>query len=407
MPTSFSTPDMLSRLPWRRLAALACVPLLAGCDLGVESPFVDRILANPTPVPSNVRFAQIASGFFHTCALTSGGNAWCWGSNQWAQVGTTAVLPACQLGTCSYVPVTSGDGRAFRQIATGSTHTCAIGVDGFTYCWGGSPSPTGTVLGDGGSVRSLTPLRVRTDSLFVQVTVGGGHSCGITSGGTALCWGRNEVGQLGDSTTVNASTPVQVVGDVRFASISAGSDFTCGVSTAAAIHCWGSNQFGQLGTGDVTFNVPRTTVRPTPIASTQTWTAVASGGSHACALATDGRISCWGRNDSASQLGDSSATTHSGTPGPIRSTLTFASVHAGAGTTCARTEGGDLWCWGGNAFGNVGNGRIANAGEPVPQKVGGGPYASVSAGASHTCAIEVSGGTRCWGDRFYGQTGSR
>jgi alpha-tubulin suppressor-like RCC1 family protein len=118
-------------------------------------------------------------------------------------------------------------------------------------------------------------------------------------------------------------------------------------------------------------------------------------------------VFCWGRNDNVSQLGDSSFVTQRGVAAPVKTTLTFASLAAGAGTTCALTAGGDLWCWGGNAFANAGNGRANNAGEPVPVKALGGPYLTVAPGASHTCAIEVTGDTRCWGDRFLGATGSR
>ena len=411
--TNPMTTLLLSRLParvlvtLRRAAVLMVAPLSLTACLDVVNPQAGRAITTPAPVFGTVSFKDVSAGFFHTCALTAAGSAYCWGSNQWGQVGTNAVLPSCDLGTCSLVPVTSGDSRVFRAIATGTTHTCGIAADAFTYCWGGTSLSTAPILGDGVSITSNSGIRVRTDSLFTQVTLGGGHSCGLTASGVALCWGRNEFGQLGDSSLVARGLPVRVVTTLRFTRLSAGSDFTCGLTSGGAIYCWGSNAFGQLGTGDVTFNVPRATLLPALVSGGGSWSAIASGGSHACALSTAGRVSCWGRNDNANQLGDSTLVSHRGVPGPVKSALTFAEVSAGAGTTCARTAGGDAWCWGGNAFGGVGNGRSANAGEPVPSKTLAGPYSLVVAGGSHSCGIETSGIVKCWGDSRYGALGIR
>jgi alpha-tubulin suppressor-like RCC1 family protein len=399
-------PTRLAASCRRLLAAVATAGLFSGC-IDVVSPFEGRSITTPTPVLSNASFAQVASGFFHTCALTAAGNAFCWGSNQWGQLGTNSVLPACTLGSCAFVPVTAGDQRLYSAIATGATHTCGLGTDRQTYCWGGTTVPASPILGDGATISSNAPIRVRTDSTFTQVTVGGAHACGLTAGGGVLCWGRNDTGQIGDSSTVNRGTPVPVATRVRFSRVSAGADFTCGLATAGAIFCWGSNQFGQLGTGEVSFNVPRTTLVPTVVSGGGSWTALASGGSHACALAATGRISCWGRNDDNNQLGDSTFVSHRGVPGAVKTSLTFVSVSAGAGTTCARTTSGEGWCWGGNAFGAVGNGRIANAGEPVPAKVLAGPYTQITPGGSHSCGIETTGRSKCWGDSFYGALGIR
>jgi alpha-tubulin suppressor-like RCC1 family protein len=372
----------------RRLAGTAIVTL-AACNLEVVNPNTGRAIPSPTPVFGGTTFTQLSSGFFHSCALTN------------------ALLRGCDLGTCSFVPVTAGDNKQYRTIAAGTTHTCGISTDNLTYCWGGTTVASAPILGDGSTVSTNAAIRVRTDSAFTAIALGGAHSCGLTASGVALCWGRNESGQLGDSTQVARGTPVRVLTSQRFTQLSAGADFTCGLTGARAIYCWGSNAFGQLGTGDVIFNVPRSTLIPTLVTGTNSWSALSSGGSHACAIATDGRIWCWGRNNDASQLGDSSGVTHRGVPGLVRSALTFTSIQAGAGTTCARTASGENWCWGGNAFGAVGNGRTSNTGEAVPSRPLAGPYTQIAPGGSHSCGIEVGGTTRCWGDAYFGALGIR
>lgn len=391
------------------IAVMLAAATLSGCQLDVTNPNSTRAVLTPTPVFGSRTFVSVSSGFFHSCALDTSGAAWCWGSNQFSQLGTgSAVLPGCSGVVCSRVPLAAASGSTFRQLSAGTTHTCGISTAGPTLCWGATTVQGTPILGNSIIMASGTPVTVVADSLFTQVAVGGTHACALTASGQAWCWGRNEFGQLGDSTVLPRSTPVPVAGGLRFASITAGGDFTCAVDRNGAGWCWGANTYGQLGTGDVPYNATgRNAATPRPIPTGTTWRRIAAGGSHACGITAVGTALCWGRNNDAHQLGDSTDVTHRGTPGLVAGGRTYESIVSGAGTTCARTASGTNWCWGGNYFGGVGNGRSTQSGEPVPVQPLMGPYAIVTPGASHSCGLDAAGVVKCWGDSIYGQIGIR
>lgn len=399
---------MLPPFTRARRVAPTLLLLLGACSLDVTNPNTQRAVLTPTAVFGTRTYTSVASGFFHSCGLDASGNAWCWGSNQFGQLGTTAVLPGCGAGSCSRIPVSSAEGRSFRQIAPGTTHTCGLLTTGRVLCWGGTTVQGASLLGDVRVTSSSFPVAVVADSLFTQLAVGGTHSCALTASGEAWCWGRNEAGQLGDSSIIARGDPVRVSTSRRFTAIATGADFTCALDTSNAAWCWGANTFGQLGAGDVPFNaIGRNASTPRAVVGGLTWRRLAAGGSHACALTPTGVAHCWGRNNDAHQLGDSTDVTHRGTPAPVAGARSYTELAAGAGTSCARTADGATWCWGGNFFGNAGTGRATPGGERVPTAVVGGPFTSVAPGGSHSCAIDSSGNARCWGDSASGQLGIR
>jgi len=127
-------------------------------------------------------------------------------------------------------------------------------------------------------------------------------SCGI-SAGQAYCWGSNLHGQLGDGTLTRRTRPVAVKGGLSFAQVNTGGGHTCGVTSSNLAYCWGWNGRGQLGDGS---NTERT--RPVRVAGGISFRAAAVGGGdggHSCGLSTANRAFCWGFN-AFGQLGDGS-----------------------------------------------------------------------------------------------------
>lgn len=205
-----------------------------GNDSGEDSPF-------PVPVSGGLAFKSVSAGFFHTCGITTSGAAYCWGSNEIASLGGSSGPIS------SSVPVPVSGGLTFKSVSAGYSHSCAVTVSGAAYCWGSNEMGQ---LGNGSGKDSDVPVPVSGRLTFKSVSAAiGGHSCGVTTGGVAYCWGSNSYGQLGNGTKTDNNIPVVVSGGLSFASISAGHFHSCGVTTGGSIYCWGADGLGGFGTG--------------------------------------------------------------------------------------------------------------------------------------------------------------
>jgi alpha-tubulin suppressor-like RCC1 family protein len=279
--------------------------------------------AGGTGITSNVPVAVVApsggsvlsfssisgGGGSHICGLTSSGSAYCWGNNVNGQLGNGA----SGAGVTSNVPVavvapSGGSVLSFSSIGIGVNHSCGLTTSGSAYCWGNNGLGR---LGNGTVANSSIPVAVVAPSggsvlIFSSIIGATAHTCGLTTSGSAYCWGINTNGQLGDGTVANSSTPVAVSGSLKFSSISTFGVSTCGVITSGDGYCWGSNAFGQLGNGaggtGITSNVPVAVVAPSG-GSVLSFSSITTGGSHACGLTTSGIAYCWGNNP-VGQLGN-------------------------------------------------------------------------------------------------------
>ena len=221
--------------------------------------------------PAFTTWSMVAAGSLHTCAVPRYAGAgtltpWCWGFNTAGQLGNGSVVTSNIPVAVTLPPlVTEIDSTS---LVVGAAHSCAIvsastsaaSPVGSAICWGSNGyGQLGNSAAFTTTSSSNVAVAAATGETFTSLTAGEYHTCGVTTAGAALCWGRNNAGQLGDGTTslVGTSVPVTVGGSLTWRSLAAGELFTCGVvgavsgggttTGAGTVYCWGDNEYGQIG----------------------------------------------------------------------------------------------------------------------------------------------------------------
>jgi alpha-tubulin suppressor-like RCC1 family protein len=284
-----------------------------------------------------------------------------------------------------------------NAIGTGAGHTCGLTSAGSAYCWGLNSSGQ---LGDGTTTNRLTPTLVSSVLSFTALSVGSASTCGLTSGGAAYCWGGAYVG---DGTTNSRSSPVAVSGGRSFTALSVRGAHKCGLTSGGAAYCWGVNSYGQLGDGTTTTRLVPVIVSGGLAFAELSAGLVATGAGHTCGLTSAGVAYCWGRNASGGQLGDGGTSDRSA-PGAVSGGLTFRELRAGGYHTCGLTKDVLAYCWGSSDDGQLGNGSMSQ--RTAPTRVSGAfGFATLSSGQNHTCGVTSGASMYCWGDNTSGQLG--
>lgn len=335
----------------------------------------------PVGIPDGVPFHNIAvaTGGYHTCALTAVGGVKCWGQNSFGELGDGTTL-----GKRTPVDV-FGLTHGVKAIHASQYSTCALTDAGGVKCWGqnllaatGDAASTGMPADVPGLASGVT-----------AITKGINHACALMAEGGVKCWGNNMYGQLGDGTKNASAVPVEVIGlTSRIIAITASQRETYALTAEGGVKIWGSGWTSPRDVAGLTSGVA----------------AISSSDFHACALLTGGEVKCWGKNEYG-QLGNGTTVdnytpgTVSGLPAGIRA------VSAGYRKTCAITAEGALKCWGDNRYGQLGDGTTSNRSTPVDVTGLTSDISAVSTVGWHTCALNSFGGIQCWGANIYGQLG--
>ena len=335
-------------------------------------------------------FALVAAGGHHTCATRSDTSLWCWGNNTYGQLRLS--------GTSNRLIPTEVSATSWATVACGQTDACGIRTDGTMSCWGNNGS--GQL---GAATTAAEPRTEVTGGPWQAITPGSYQSCGIATDSTLWCWGDNTNGQLGTGNTVATSAPAQVTG-TGWSQVSTSYYHTCATKQDGTLWCWGLNANLQLADSSVGYRMS-----PGQISESD-WAQVMTGLYHTCAIKSDKSLWCWGGN-TAGQLGNASAPilaqgSQGGVSIPLQVTGAWNSISAGETHTCGIMADQSLWCWGDNSSGQLGNGSQTLSSTPVAVVVLDKAWASVSAGAGHTCAIATDSTLWCWGDNSDGQLGT-
>jgi len=184
--------------------------------------------------------AAVAAGWGHTCALLQTGRLRCWGYNDSGQLGSGSKSGF----STTPVNVVNPSGIKYAAVAAGYFHSCAVTVSARGKCWGNNSDGE---LGIGSKTSQSEPVRVQGLSGVTAMAGGNGQSCAV-SGNVAKCWGGNNFGQLGNGTMTESLTPVNVWGLAGVVGIATGQAHSCALKVGG-VQCWGRNENGQLGDG--------------------------------------------------------------------------------------------------------------------------------------------------------------
>lgn len=271
---------------------------------------------------------------------------------------------------------------SWRMVSIGAGHSCGLTLDGKIRCWG---------LNDQGQA----PEAVLSEETFIQVSAGGFHSCGLLEGGGIYCWGRESEGQ--------SPLPVALA-EETFNFVSCGWDNACGIrATDNTVTCWGNNEGGQS-------TLP-------PEIEGEAFSQVRSGWRHTCGIKTDGTVNCWGANAIGqtnypegilfSQISagwghncgivslDNTIDCWEEEEGAVLSLElleeTFNQVGAGWHYSCGVLTTGTIECWGSNSDG-----------QSTPPE---GFFIQVDTGSgAHACGVTIEDTIQCWGNNDYEQS---
>jgi alpha-tubulin suppressor-like RCC1 family protein len=367
----------------------------------------------PAPLEAQA-WAYVSAGVAHGAAIATDGSLWTWGNNNSGQLG----IGTSGWDTDTNIPVRVGTDTNWALVSVGATHTVAVRTDGSLWAWGSNWRGQLGIGTSGRGTDTNTPVRVGTDTNWASVSAGWEYTMAIRTDGSLWAWGDNNWWRLGIGTSGNPHTPTRVGSETDWASVSAGWDHTAAVKTDGTLWTWGRNDRGQLGIG--TSGEERTV--PTRVGTGANWASVSAGpsgehpfangvvyltGSHTAAVTTTGELWVWGTN-TWGQLGDGTGGTSNFHTSPIRigADSNWASVSVGWNRTAAIKTDGTLWLWRGrpgNLNFNEETWSYTTAPDAVwerPEQEGTETWSFVSVSRNSTMAIRADGTLWLWGSRF-------
>ncbi|RMA46376.1 hypothetical protein CI603_04625 [Bifidobacterium sp. wkB338] len=309
----------------------------------------------------------------------------------------------------------------FSHVETGKDFALAMGSDGNLYSWGSAGYQLGrdfdyitTPPGRPGIVTPPTGVR------FTQTSGGLGFSLGLGSDGNLYSWGYDQHGEMGQGTVTSSHTPDKVImpaDGTKFTQISAGFLYSLAIGSDGNLYSWGDNSFGQLGNGtddDLSDNTirhgtPSKVSLPTGVPK---FIQISAGGDHSLALGTDGNLYSWGYNGNG-QLGNGTDYALK-QPTPRKGSMPadgtkFTQISAGNEHSLALGTDGNVYSWGDNSKGQLGRTPTSGTKDNTPGKVnlpaGVSRFTQVIVGGEHSLALGSDGNLYSWGDNSSGQLG--
>lgn len=378
----------------------------------------------------------------HGCAVDTNSEIHCWGSNAGGQVDPFSLD---EPGPFEPQEVALGANRKAVKVCTGERSSCALTSRGEIFCWGTNafalfgPDDAGVEAGARSGVREVS-LGNEAPTFFHDLACGPTHRCALGEDGSAHCWGENSFDVLGrppvggeDAGAYNRVLDANG-NSLIFEQIFAGVSGTCGVTPRGHLHCWGKDY---LSAGRAPFNTPLSPnnrpfwlgeARASSLEDAERIASVAMGGEHVCAVSDAGKLFCWGSSEygelgsfeesTATLLGEYIPTPESSAPLEFASDL-VSSIATGLDFTCSSDRAGTLHCWGDGSRGQLGDGQLGVTSKTFTGVSPNSPFfdpaislelfalSRVAAGLDYTCvnAFGPNGTVHCWGNPRWGQKG--
>lgn len=405
--------------------ATACALTMSGCERKEQdpppaprnehSPFASsRSLSGSTAsaaTPEPWRdLREVALGELFACGLDASSDVYCWGSGRFGQLGLgssdearSTLLPQGPLQNLPDV----------AQISANRGFACAVARVGSVWCWGNNVHGQ---LGDGTTENRFVPVLVRGVDGATEVDAGYQHACAVGEEGELWCWGENADGQLARAGGGRYLEPVRIAGIGRVRAVACGRATTCALREAGDVWCWGSNAYGELGR-DLPPEELAGSASPARVSGLVSVAMIDGYADHFCAVRDGGELYCWGGEEMppARELRRRAAREDAGMsvdPLPVIGDVEridgvedVAEVAVGSDFSCARQLSGQVYCWGDNAWAQLGSGSQAEREDPTPMaRVT--EATAIFAGARNSCVRSARSTMLCSGSNRGGEVGN-
>jgi hypothetical protein len=310
--------------------------------------------------------------------------------------------------TASPAPASDLCGNQWISVASGGNTSFGLRDGGYLYAWGDNTSGH---LGTGDVVDTSKNYPTQVDlSNCIGVACGLNHALALDSSNNAWAWGDNTYGQLGNGgIDTSSNVPIQIYQNPSFiiTSISCGDNHSLAIDFSNNLYTWGNNSSSQLGIGstpDTSRNYPSLVTNPT---SSAYWLKAVGASNHSLGLQSDGSLWAWGDN-TYGQLGNGTIN-NSNVPisvtNPLPSNIRWVDIVAGANVSMAITNTNQLYAWGSDISGQIGNSYGGFYFYTTPQLISSpSNFIKCAIGGSHSLGISLND-LYAWGTNTSGQLG--
>jgi alpha-tubulin suppressor-like RCC1 family protein len=351
-----------------------------------------KMVGSLLPPPPIYELMSLSASRYYSLLSDSTNQTWGWGFNQYGTIGDNSTTNQC-------TPVSiHGDKKTFCKISGDGYHSLGIDYQGQVWGWGANG---GGQLGNNSTVQKLTPVSIHGAKKTFCHIGGAFHSLGIDYQGQVWAWGTNSFGRLGDNSTADKCIPVSIHGAKKTFCHISGGYHALGIDRLGQVWGWGYNLQGQLGDNS-------TTSKCTPISihgAKKTFCHISVGFYHSLGIDYQGQVWSWSYN-LYGQLGDNTTI----------SRRTPVSIHGNKKTFCHISVGnqyssfaidhqGQVWSWGNNQYGRLGDNSITSKRTPVSIHGIKKTFCHISGGWDHSMAIDYKGQVWSWSRNVQGQLG--